>query len=83
MRDKILKFNSIEVNKKNFIAPEKRFVLNLVDVQKTVISEKFKHNDKDLISCKYDHIIRPLCIVLLQMSGYINFFDNDGKICLF
>ena len=83
MSDKIPKFNNIEVNKKNFNASKKQFVLNLVDIDKIVISEKFKHDDKDFISCKDENIIRTLCIVLLQMSGYIKFFDNDGKICLF
>ena len=83
MRDKMLNFNNIEVNQKKFNDPKKQFVLNLVNIEKKVISEKFKHNDKDFISCKDDNIIRPLCIVLLQMSGYIKFFDNDGKIYLF
>ena len=26
-----------------------------------------------------DDIIRPLCIILSQMSGYIKYFDNGGK----
>ena len=26
-----------------------------------------------------DDVIRPLCIVLPPMSGYINYFDNGGK----
>ena len=30
-----------------------------------------------------DNIIRPLCIILPQMSGYIKYFDNDGKIMSF
>ena len=46
-----------------------------------VISGKFKHSDN---GSKYfigyeDDIIRPLCIVLPQMSGYKKYFDKDGK----
>ena len=26
-----------------------------------------------------DNIIRPLCIILPQMSGYIKYFENGGK----
>ena len=26
-----------------------------------------------------DDVIRPLCIILPQMSGYIKYFDNGGK----
>ena len=25
--------------------------------------------------------INPLCIILPQMSGYIKYFENDGKTC--
>ena len=27
------------------------------------------------------NIIRPLCIILAQMSGYIKYFNDGGKIC--
>ena len=26
-----------------------------------------------------DDVIRPLCIILPQMSGYMKYFDNGGK----
>ena len=25
--------------------------------------------------------MKPLCVILPQMSGYIKYFDNNGKIC--
>ena len=28
---------------------------------------------------KDDHIIKPLCIALPQMSEYMKYFDNGGK----
>ena len=69
----------LKLIKKNFITQ------NLVNIDKIVISDKIKHIDegfKYLIVYKDDNIIRPLCIVLPQMSGYIKFFDNAGTICL-
>ena len=48
------------------------------------MSYRFKHNNKDprfFIGHKVDDTIRPLCIVLPQVSGYINYFGNGGKIC--
>ena len=70
------------VNKKEFHAPKKPIALNLVDINKLVISDKFKHNNKCsqyFIGYIDDNIIRPLYIILPQMSGYIKYFDNGGK----
>ena len=48
-----------------------------------VVSYSVKHNDdgfKYLIGYSHDDdVIRPLCIVLPRMSGYIKYFDNGGK----
>ena len=47
--------------------------------------DKFEHSDKSVkyfIGYKDDNIIRPLCIILPQMSWYIKYFDNGGKTCL-
>ena len=56
--------------------------LNLVDTDKIAISDKFKYRDKGFkyfIGDKDDNIVRPLCIILLEMSGYIKCFKNGGK----
>ena len=34
---------------------------------------------KYFIGNKGDNIIRPLCIILPQMSGYIKYCENGGK----
>ena len=54
-----------------------------------LVSYKFKHSDdgfKYFIGYLHDDyddddddVIRPLCIILPQMSGYIKYFDNGGK----
>ena len=47
-----------------------------------MVSDKFKHSDdgfKYLIAYKEGEIVKPLCIILPQMSGYIKYFENGGK----
>ena len=44
--------------------------------------DKFRHNDtgfKYFIGYKDDNIIRHLCVILPQISGYIKYFNNGGK----
>ena len=54
----------------------------LVNVDQIVICYKFKHSDdgfKYFIGYQEGEIIKPLCIILPQMSGYIKYFENGGK----
>ena len=82
MREKTLKFDNIVVNKKEFHKSKQPINLDLVNVDQIVTSDKFKHSDdgfKYFIDYKEDDIVKPLCIILLQMSGYIKYFENGGK----
>ena len=82
MSEKTLKLDNIEANKKEFHAFKQAVGSNLVDINKIVISEKFKLSNKGFeyfIGYKDDNIARPLCIILPQKSGYISFFGNRGK----
>ena len=66
--------------KKNFMLMKNQLLL--IDLDKIVTSEKFKHNDKDskyFIGYTDDNIIRPVNIILPQMSKYIRYFDDDKK----
>ena len=68
--------------RKNFMLLSKFHALALVNTKKMVISDKFKHSNKDFqnfAGYSDDDIIRSLWIVLPRMSGYINYFNNDGK----
>ena len=82
MGEKTLKFNSIKVNKKEFHKPIQAIELDLVDSGKVVVSDRFKHSQegfKYFIGYQEDEIVKPLCIILPQMNGYIKYFENGGK----
>ena len=83
MSEQTLKFDDVIVNEKKFHASKQATALNLVDKDKMVVSDKFKYSDN---GSKYfigylddddDNVIRPLCIILPQMSRYIKYFDDD------
>ena len=46
MTEKILKFNNIRLNKKEFIKSKEPIDLFPVDLGQIVVSDKFKHNDE-------------------------------------
>ena len=53
-----------------------------VIVNQIVVSDKFKHNNEGLkyfIGYQEGEIVKPLCIILPQISGYIKYFENRGK----
>ena len=82
MSEKILKFNNIRLNKKEFHKSKQPIDLMLVNVDQIVVSDKFKHNNegfKYFIGYQEGEIVKPLCIILPQMSGYIKYFENGGK----
>ena len=84
MSEQTLKLGDIVVNKREIHASKQTIALNLVSTNKIVVSNKFKHSDdgsKYLIGYLHDDedVIRPLCIILPQLSGYLEYFDNGGK----
>ena len=82
MSEKTLKFDNIKVTKKEFHKSKQPINLDLINVDQIVISDKFKYSDdgfKYFIGYKEGEIVKPLCIILPQMSGYIKYFENGGK----
>ena len=82
MSEQTFKFGENVVNKKYFYASKQAIALDSAHSSKIVVSHKFKISDD---SCKFfighsdKDVIRPLCIILPQMSGYIKYFGNGGK----
>ena len=82
MSEKALKFDNTRVNKKEFHKSKQPVDLEIINVDQIVVSDKFKHSDKGFkyfIGYKESEIVKPLCITLPQMTGYIKYFENGGK----
>ena len=74
MSEKNLKFNNIRLNNKEFHKSKEPIDLMSVIVDQIVISDRFKHNNKGFkyfTGCQEGGIVKPLCIILPQMNGYI------------
>ena len=57
---------------------KKAIDLMSVNLNKIVVSDKFNYNEdcfKYFIGYQKGEIVRPLCIILPQMSGYIKYFE--------
>ena len=66
-------------------------MLDSVDLSKIVVSSRWKFNDTTYKyfriylnndtteSSSSERIIKPLCVILPQMNGYIKYFDDGGK----
>ena len=82
MSEKTLKFDIIRVNKIEFHKSKQPIDLDLVNIDQIVTSDKFKPNDdgfKYFIGYKEGEIVKSLCTILPQMSGYIKYFENGSK----
>ena len=82
MCEKTLKFDNIRLIKKECHKSKQPIDLMSVNIDQIVVSDKFKHSDegfKYFIGYQEGEIVKPLCIILPQMSGYIKYFKNGGK----
>ena len=82
MTEKTLKFNNIRDNKKRCHKSKQPIDLMSVNIDQIVVSDKFNHNIerfKYFIGYQEGQIVKPLCIILRQMSGHIKYFECWGK----
>ena len=78
----IIKFGDKEVDKKEFYSSKQAISLDSVDLDKIVVSNKWKINEttyKYLCGYLNNDTIERLCVILPQMHGYIKYFDDGGK----
>ena len=77
-----IKFGNKEVNKKEFYSSKQAISLDSVNLNKIVVSKKWKINDttyKHICGYLNNDTIQPLRVTLPQMDGYIKYFDDGGK----
>ena len=81
MNGKNIIFNHEKIKKSNFYKNTKLSKIDETDVDKILVSKGEPHGIKNLL--KYfigyndDGAIRPLCIKLPQMIGYVKHFDSN------
>ena len=82
MSKQTLKFNGIVLNKTDYYASKKAIPLNLINIHNIAVSYRVKHGDEGykyfIVYSHDDDVIRPLCVILPQISGYIKYFNNGG-----
>ena len=90
MTKKTLKFNNIKVNKKKFHMSKEPINLMSVNIDQVVVYDKFNNNSNNnnnnncnngfryFIGYQEGGIVKPLCIILPQMSRYIKYFEYGG-----
>ena len=77
-----IKFGDKEVYKTKFYSSKQANSLDSIDLNKTVVSKKWKINDttyKNICGYLNNDTIQPLCVILPQMNGYIKYFDDGRK----
>ena len=82
MSENTLKFKNIRLNKKEFHKSKEPAGLMSVIVDQILVSDKFNHNNegfKYFIGYQEGKIVKPLCIILPQMSGYLKNFESGVK----
>ena len=82
MSPKTIKFGDKKIDRKEFYLFKQAILLDSIDLNKIVVSNKSKINDTTYkYSCGYlnNDTIQPLCVILAEMNGYIKYFDDGGK----
>ena len=81
MSRKSINFDDKKISKSNFYKNKKLFNIKDLDFDKILVSKKESYGKN--ISLKYfigynnNDVIRPLCIKLPQMIGYVKCFDSN------
>ena len=81
MSRKNIIFDDKKINKSNFYENKKLFYIYDIEVDKILISKKWHYGKKTWFKYFLGYndvdVIRPLCIKLPQMVGYVRYFDSN------
>ena len=86
MSGKSINFNDKKTEKRDFCKNKKIFNIDDIDVNKILVSKKEPYGTKNalkyFIGYNDNDVIRPLCLRLSQMTGYIKKFMENIIKCL-
>ena len=81
MSGKCINFGDKKIKKIDFYKNKKIFNIDDIDVYKILVSKKEPYGKNNwliyFIGYNDNDVIRPLCLGLSQMTGYINKFDKN------
>ena len=84
MNGKNIIFSNTNIKESNFYKNKKLYKIDDIDVHKILVSIKEsyckKSSSKYFIGYNDNGVIRPLCIKLPQMIGYVKCFDSNKTI---
>ena len=82
MTNKTINFEDKKITKSNFYKSKKLFNIHDLDVNKILVSKKESYGTRKSLKyfTGYNDVIRPLCINLRQMFGYVKLFDSNKTI---
>ena len=83
MSGKSINFDNNKIKKNDFYKNKKIFNIDDTDVNKILVSKKEPDGKKDGLKYFFGYndndVIRPSCLMLSQMTGYINKFRGDKE----
>ena len=81
MNTKNIYFDDKKIKKSDFYKNKKAFQIDDIDVNKILVSKKEPYGTKNalkyFIGYNDNDVIRPLCLKLSKMTGYINEFNEN------
>ena len=81
MNGKNINFNDKKIKKGDFYINKKPFNIDDIDVNKILVSRKERYGKNNsliyFIGYNDNDVIRPLCLKLSKMTGYINEFNEN------
>ena len=81
MSGKSIKFDNKKIEKSDFYKNKKIFNIDDIDVNKILVSKKEPYGKNNsliyFIGYNDNDVIRPLCLKLSQMTGYMNAFNEN------
>ena len=81
MSGKSKKFDNKKIENSDFYKNKKTFNIDDIDVNKILVSKKEPYGKNNsliyFIGYNDNDVIRPLCLKLSQMTGYMNAFNEN------
>ena len=79
MNTKNINVDDRKIKKTEFYKNKKIFNIDDIDVNKILVSKKepYGKNNSLIYFIGYNDVIRPLCLKLSKMTGYINEFNEN------